>query len=250
AAAAGSGLSVVDVAATLAGRSAFEHRAVVVGASGEELLAGLGSLARGVPAENVVSGVAGVGKTVLVFPGQGSQWDAMARELYVSAPVFRVRLEECARALSAFVEWDLLEVLLGDGDDGALLLSRVDVVQPALFAVMVSLAALWQSYGLRPDAVVGHSQGEIAAACVAGALSLEDAARVVALRSRVIRVLAGRGGMVSVALPVGEVRARLLRWDGDIGIAAINGPGSTVVSGSARALDELQAVFEAGQVRT
>ncbi|WP_037640536.1 acyltransferase domain-containing protein, partial [Streptomyces flavochromogenes] len=196
----------------------------------------------------VVSGSAGSGRTVLVFPGQGSQWGAMARELYASAPVFRDRLEECAKALSAFVEWDLLEVLLSD--DGGVLLSRVDVVQPALFAVMVSLAALWGAHGVRPDAVVGHSQGEIAAACVAGALSLEDAARVVALRSQAIRVLAGRGGMVSVALSVGEVRPRLERWGGDVGIAAVNGPVSTVVSGSAGALDELQAVFEAEGVRT
>ncbi|MFJ8864128.1 type I polyketide synthase, partial [Streptomyces sp. NPDC102451] len=244
----GSGVSVGDVAATLAGRSVFEHRAVVVGVGRGELLAGLGCVAEGVVREGVVRGVAGVGRTVLVFPGQGSQWGAMARGLYVGAPVFRARLEECAKALSAFVEWDLLDVLLGD--DGGVLLSRVDVVQPALFAVMVSLAALWEAHGVRPDAVVGHSQGEIAAACVAGALSLEDAARVVALRSQAIRVLAGRGGMVSVALPVGEVRSRLEGWGGDVGVAAVNGPSSTVVSGGAGALDALQAVFEAEGVRT
>ncbi|PAZ15946.1 polyketide synthase, partial [Streptomyces sp. SA15] len=219
-----------------------------VGTDREQLLAGLRALADGVPAEDVVTGTAGAGKTVLVFPGQGSQWDAMARELYVTAPVFRERLDECAYALSAFVEWDLLEVLLTD--EGAALLARVDVVQPALFAVMVSLAALWEAYGLRPDAVLGHSQGEIAAACVAGALSLEDAARVVALRSQAIRALAGQGGMVSVALPVEHVRSRLGEWGGDIGIAAINGPGSTVVSGSASALDRLQEAFEADGVRT
>ena len=247
-AAAAAGLPVADVAATLAGRTAFEHRGAVAGASREQLVAGLLSLAEGAPAEGAVAGAAGAGKTVLVFPGQGSQWDAMARELYAAAPPFRARLEECARALSAHADWDLLEVLLTD--DGAPLLARVDVVQPALFAVMVSLAALWESHGLKPDAVVGHSQGEIAAACVAGALSLPDAARVVALRSQAIRVLAGRGGMVSVALPAGQVRPRLARWGGDIGVAAVNGPASAVVSGSAGALDELQAAFEADGVRT
>ncbi|MEU9086119.1 type I polyketide synthase, partial [Streptomyces sp. NPDC048357] len=147
--AADSGLSVVDIATTLAARTAFEHRGVVVGSTREQLLAGLTSVAEGLPADTVVTGRARGGKTVLVFPGQGSQWDAMARDLYATAPVFRARLDECAQALSAYVEWDLLEVLLTD--EGALLLARVDVVQPALFAVMVSLAALWQSYGLKPD---------------------------------------------------------------------------------------------------
>ncbi|MBT2206892.1 type I polyketide synthase [Actinomadura sp. NEAU-AAG7] len=248
AAAADSDLSLADVAATLAARTAFEHRAVVVGTTREQLLAGLASLAEGEPSEAVVTGVAGSGKCVLVFPGQGSQWDSMARDLYAASPVFRNRLDECAHAISAHVDWDLLQVLLAD--DGAPLLSRVDVVQPALFAVMVSLAALWESHGLRPAAVLGHSQGEIAAACVAGALSLEDAARVVTLRSQAIRALAGQGGMVSIALPVDQVRPRLKQWNGDIGIAAINGPGATVVSGGAHALDELQAVFEDESTRT
>ncbi|MEU4659729.1 acyltransferase domain-containing protein [Streptomyces sp. NPDC023723] len=246
--AANPGLSVVDVAATLAARTAFEHRAVVVGASRERLGAGLAALAEGVASDDVVTGTAGAGKAVLVFPGQGSQWDAMARDLYATAGVFRDRLDECARAMSVHVEWDLRQVLLTD--EGACLLARVDVVQPALFAVMVSLAALWESYGLRPAAVVGHSQGEIAAACVAGALSLEDAVRVVTLRSRAIRALAGQGGMVSVALPADQVRARLDQWHGDIDVAAVNGPASTVVSGSASALDELQAVFRADGFRT
>ncbi|MEV5907031.1 type I polyketide synthase, partial [Streptomyces sp. NPDC052127] len=248
AAAADSALSVVDVAATLAARTAFEHRAVVVGATPEQLCAGLTAVAEGLPSDDVVTGVAGAGKAVLVFPGQGSQWDAMARDLYATAPVFRDRLDECAQALSAHVDWDLHQVLLTD--EGAGLLARVDVVQPALFAVMVSLAALWEAYGLRPAAVVGHSQGEIAAACVAGALSLEDAARVVTLRSQAIAALAGQGGMVSIALPVDQVRTRLKQWDGDIDIAVINGPASTVVSGSAQALDELQAVFDTHNIRT
>ncbi|MFA1552051.1 acyltransferase domain-containing protein, partial [Actinomadura chokoriensis] len=128
-------------------------------------------------------------------------------------------------------------------------LDRVDVVQPVLFAVMVSLAALWRSYGVEPAAVVGHSQGEIAAACVAGALSLQDAAQVVALRSRELAVLAGRGGMVSVSAPVERVRQWLRRWDGRLDVAAINGPGSTVVSGEVPALEELLAECQAEGVR-
>ncbi|HEY8986902.1 MAG TPA: SDR family NAD(P)-dependent oxidoreductase [Streptomyces sp.] len=186
----------------------------------------------------------GAGRTVFVFPGQGSQWVGMARGLSEASPVFRERLVECAAALSSYTDWSLLEVL-----DGEASLERVDVVQPALWAVMVSLAALWRSYGVVPDAVVGHSQGEIAAAVVAGALSLDDGARVVALRSQAITALGGRGGMVSVALSAEEVRSRLGRWSEDIDVAAVNGPTSTVVSGSAGALDELMAALEAEGVR-
>ncbi|MFH8979072.1 SDR family NAD(P)-dependent oxidoreductase, partial [Streptomyces sp. NPDC017890] len=137
--------------------------------------------------------------------------------------------------------WSLFDVL---GDAEAL--ERVDVVQPVLWAVMVSLAELWRSHGVRPAAVVGHSQGEIAAACVAGALSLSDAAKVVALRSKAILALSGLGGMVSVALPVGEVRERLT---GGLSVAAVNGPSSVVVSGDAAGLDALLAGCEADEVR-
>ena len=124
-------------------------------------------------------------------------------------------------------------------------LERVDVVQPALFAVMVSLARLWQSRGVQPAAVVGHSQGEIAAACVAGALTLGDAARVVVLRSRALTALAGRGGMASVLLPLPEVQQRLAASDGRLSVAAVNGPLSAVVSGEAEAVRDLVAELSA-----
>ncbi|SDU27309.1 rifamycin polyketide synthase modules 7 and 8 [Amycolatopsis keratiniphila] len=215
-------------------RSAWDHRAVVTDADG------LRALASGQEVPGVVRGIAGVrGKVAFVFPGQGSQWAGMGLELYESSPVFAARLDECARALSSFVDWSLLDVL----DDEAAL-ARVDVVQPVLWAVMVSLAAVWESYGVRPDVVVGHSQGEIAAACVSGALSLVDGARVVALRSKAITALAGKGGMVSVALPVGEVRLA----EG-LSVAAVNGSGATVVSGDPAALDELVAACERDGVR-
>ncbi|WP_344318309.1 acyltransferase domain-containing protein, partial [Streptomyces javensis] len=134
--------------------------------------------------------------------------------------------------------------------DGAPGFDRVDVVQPVLFAVMVSLAKLWRSMGVEPDAVMGHSQGEIAAACVAGALSLQDAAKVVTLRSQAIAAgLAGRGGMVSVGLPVDQVKDRIAAWDGGISVAAVNGPGSVVVSGDPGALDEMVAQLEGEEIR-
>ncbi|MFF3209015.1 acyltransferase domain-containing protein, partial [Streptomyces sp. NPDC002962] len=196
--------------------------------------------------------VCGVGRggvrPVLVFPGQGSQWVGMAVGLLESSPVFAERLGECEAALAPFVEWSLRDVL-GGGAGSVGLLERVDVVQPVLFAVMVSLAELWRSVGVVPAAVVGHSQGEIAAACVAGGLSLGDAARVVALRSRALRRLSGLGGMVSVAAGRERTEDLLAGWVGRVGVAAVNGPGSTVVSGDADALDELVVVCEGLGVR-
>ncbi|MFD7668472.1 type I polyketide synthase, partial [Streptomyces sp. NPDC059788] len=244
-------LGVADVAWALATtRSAFEHRAVVTSADREGLVAGLAAVATGQPAAGVVSGTdaaGGVGRTVFVFPGQGSQWLGMGRELRTISPVFAARLAECGEALSPYVDWSLDDVL--SGAEGAPELATADVVQPALWAVMVSLAAVWQAAGVTPDAVVGHSQGEIAAACVAGILSLDDAARVVALRSRALTALAGRGGMLSVAEPADRVRDRLAAWGERVSVAAVNGPSATVVSGTPEALEELAAACEADGVR-
>ncbi|MFI1973509.1 type I polyketide synthase, partial [Streptomyces cinnamoneus] len=202
------GLRLVDAGHSLvSGRAGLEHRAVVLGAGRQELVNALDALAADRSTVEVVRGVAGSpGGVVFVFPGQGSQWVGMAAGLLDASPVFAGRMGECAAALEPFVDWSLLDVVRS-GD--ASLLERVDVVQPVLFAVMVSLAAVWRSYGVEPAAVVGHSQGEIAAACVAGGLSLGDAARVVALRSRLLLDLAGAGGMLSLALPLEEAVQRL-----------------------------------------
>ncbi|MFE5075510.1 SDR family NAD(P)-dependent oxidoreductase [Streptomyces halstedii] len=217
-------------------RAAHEHRAVLIGAHPDEFRAGLDALAAGRTTPGLVRGTAGTGGQVaLVFPGQGSQWAGMAVELLDSAPAFAARVADCERALAPFVDWSLEAVLRGA--PGTPPAERVDVVQPVLWAVMVSLAELWRSHGITPGAVIGHSQGEIAAACVAGALSLDDAARIVALRSRAIRALSGRGGMASVALPAEQVAEHLAPWDGRLSVAAVNGPSSTVVSGDTDALD-------------
>ncbi|WP_203217813.1 type I polyketide synthase [Nocardia terpenica] len=240
-------LDVADVAYSLVTtRTGLEHRAVVIGHNREELLSGLEALAEGRP--TVVEGMAGdPGKTVFVFPGQGSQWPGMAAELWTSSTAFRERMQACADALAPYITWSLVDVARGEATD--LDLDRVDVIQPVLWAVMVSLAELWRSAGVEPDAVVGHSQGEIAAACVAGGLSLEDGARVVALRSQALMALAGRGGMVSLAMTSAEAEQLLPRWDGRISVAAMNGPRSTVVSGDASALAELLAHCDSLGVR-
>ncbi|MEV4864923.1 SDR family NAD(P)-dependent oxidoreductase [Streptomyces ossamyceticus] len=226
-------------------RAAFEHRAVVVGADREELLRGVAALAEERPDAGVVRGRARGGPgPVFVFPGQGSQWVGMAVELLASSSVFAEWMGECEEALSAFVDWSLSEVL---SDEAAL--GRVDVVQPVLWAVMVSLAEVWRSCGVEPAAVVGHSQGEIAAAVVAGALSLEDGARVVALRSRAILALSGKGGMASVQLPVDEVWELAALVDGRVEVAAVNGPSSVVVAGTPEGLDAVIAEAEARGAR-
>ncbi|MDX3315171.1 SDR family NAD(P)-dependent oxidoreductase [Streptomyces sp. ME08-AFT2] len=235
-----------DIALSLAtARSSFEHRAVVVGADRADLLRGTAALAAGNPTAGVVRGVAGgAGRVAFVFPGQGAQWVGMAVELAAAAPEFARRLDECAAALAPHVDWSLHEVL---ADPAAL--ENVDVVQPALWAVMVSLAALWRAHGVEPSAVVGHSQGEIAAACVAGALTLEDAALLVTARARALRAIAGRGGMVALPLARDAARDLLAPWGDRLSLAALNGPAATVVSGDAAALDELMATAERDGLR-
>ncbi|MDB1090388.1 SDR family NAD(P)-dependent oxidoreductase [Streptomyces sp. ACA25] len=225
-----------DIALALtATRSSFEHRAVVIGADRADLLRGTEAVAGGKPAAGVVRGVAGApGRVAFIFPGQGPQWVGMATELAVASPEFSRRLDECATALAPHVDWSLREVL---ADPAAL--EDVEVVQPALWAVMVSLAALWRAHGVEPSAVVGHSQGEIAAACVAGALSLQDAALLVTARARALRAVAGRGGMVVLPLAQAAVRELLQPWGERLSVAAVNGPATTVVSGDTAALDEL-----------
>ncbi|MGB3438888.1 MAG: acyltransferase domain-containing protein, partial [Actinophytocola sp.] len=233
------GTDPVDTARALIGsRAVLDHRAVVVGADETELRAGLAALVDGAAPPGVVrrTGDTGAGGAVFVFPGQGAQWAGMAAALLDTEPVFRATIEDCARALAPFVDWSLTDVLRADP------LDRVDVVQPASWAVMVALAALWRSAGVVPDGVVGHSQGEIAAAVVAGALSLADGARVVAMRSAAIgAVLSGNGGMVSVAAAPSAVADLLEAADGGLSLAAENGPSATVVSGDPAALDALLA---------
>ncbi|MBV7698621.1 SDR family NAD(P)-dependent oxidoreductase [Streptomyces sp. TRM70350] len=232
-------LHPADVGFTLATRrTAFEHRAAVVGHDRAGLLAGLDVLAAGGADPAVVRGTAGAdGSVVFVFAGQGGQWTGMGVELLDKSPVFAARMAECERALAPYLDWSVVDVLRGA--EGAPPLGRVDVIQPVLFALMVSLAALWRAHGVVPSAVVGHSQGEIAAACVAGALTLGDAAKIVALRAKAVADLPGRCGMGFVAAPAADVEKMLERWPGRLGIAAANSPRSLVVAGDREALEEL-----------
>ncbi len=243
-------VSALDIAGSLAGRAMLEHRAVSLSGVGGGLPSALKMLAGGASARGVVRGVAGAADrgVVFLFPGQGSQWAGMALGLLDACPAFAESLRECGAALAEFVPWSLEDVLRGA--DGAPGLDRDDVVQPALFAVMVSLARLWQACGVQPAVVVGHSQGEIAAAHVAGGLSLQDAARVVAQRGRVLAGLAGRGNLVSVAVGAQELAGRIERCGGGLSVGAVNGAASTVVSGEGEALQRFLSQCEADGVRT
>ncbi|MFJ6721823.1 SDR family NAD(P)-dependent oxidoreductase [Streptomyces sp. NPDC091259] len=231
-------------------RAALSHRAVAIGADPVELEVGLRALAAGQDSPYLLRAEATGGRPVFVFPGQGAQWPGMARELLDTSPVFRASIEACDAALAPYIDWSLTAVLRG-ADAAAPPLDRVDVVQPALFAVMVALADVWQAAGIRPAAVVGQSQGEIAAAYVCGALSLDDAARIVALRSLLCRDrLSGTGAMASVLLPADQVESLLADTDGQIQIASVSSPASTVVAGPADALDTLLAAWDADGVRS
>ncbi|OKH71215.1 polyketide synthase [Mycobacterium sp. SWH-M1] len=242
-------LDPVDVAWTLAGRATFAHRAVALGADRDSLRTELVALASGEQGAATVRGeLAAAGKTAFVFPGQGSQWIGMGTEMLDASAVFAESIAACEAALSEFVDWSLTDVLRGA--PGAPGYNRVDVVQPVLFAVMVSLAAVWRSVGVHPDAVIGHSQGEIAAAHVAGALSLRDAARIVALRSRMLVALTGPAGMVSVAASAETVRELLAPYGDQLGVAVVNGPAAVVISGDRGALSEFVQQAESTGMRT
>ncbi|MCH0571008.1 SDR family NAD(P)-dependent oxidoreductase [Streptomyces sp. MUM 136J] len=243
-------LPLPAVAAALAHhRTHFEQRAVLHADGRDDLLAALHALAEGRPDPDRTTGpqpVRPAGKVAFVFPGQGAQWTGMARDLLERDAVFADELDRCDAALRPFTGWSVASVLRGDPN--APTTDRVDVVQPVLFAVMVSLAAVWRARGIRPDGVLGHSQGEVAAACVAGALSLNDAAAVVALRSQALTELSGTGTMAVVALPQTALEPRLAAYDGQMSVAAVNSDRATVVAGDTAAVDALVADLDREQV--
>ena len=227
-------LRAEEVAWSLAAtRTHFPHRAVLLGRNRDELIAAATALAEDSPSPAIVQGKAQFGgKTVFVFPGQGTQWTGMGLDLLNTSPVFAKRITECDTALRPYTNWSLLEALHHP-------IERVDILQPTLFAIMTALADLWQSHGIHPDAVIGHSQGEIAAAHIAGALTLNDAARIVALRSQALRQLTGHGTMASLSLPAHTATQLITPWTGQLTIAALNGPQTTIISGDTQAIDQL-----------
>jgi len=227
-------LDPVDLGYSLALRSVFEHRAVVVGADRQALMTGLAGMAGGEPGPSVVIGRAGsVGKTVVVFPGQGSQRIGMGRELYDQLPVFAKAFDAVADELDRHLRLPLRQVVWGADSR---LLDRTEFAQPALFAVEVALFAVLRSWGVGPDFVMGHSVGEFSAAYVAGVLTLADAALLVATRGRLMQALPAGGAMTAVGAAEHEVAPLL--GEGTA-IAAINAPESVVISGAQSAVNAI-----------
>lgn len=231
-------VSPLDIAWSLVStRTLFEHRAVVVGGDRAALATGLAALAAGESRPGVAVGRAGpsgaLGKTVFVFPGQGSQWLGMGRQLYERFDVFARAFDEAAAAVDAQLRTPLREVMWGADPE---LLRNTEFAQPALFVIGIALTALWESFGVTPDVVMGHSVGEITAACVAGVLTLADASLMVAARGRLMAGLPADGVMVAVGAAEAEV-AGLLN-DG-VSIAAVNGPDAVVLSGAQTPVDTL-----------
>lgn len=238
--------SVADIVYTASVRRSHHHdRLAVVGRSHRELVENLGAFLEGTARPGTSSGRVDPGRQqglVFAFSGQGSQWVGMGRELLKAEPVFRTTVEQCDALLRRHAGWSLLDELGADASRSRL--DETEVAQPALFALQVALAALWRSWGIVPDAVVGHSLGEVAAAHVAGALSLEEAVRVSFHRGRLMQRATGLGKMATVELSLDEARRVLVGYEDRLSIAAINSPTFTVLSGEPAALDEVLGALQ------
>ncbi|GAA4720361.1 polyketide synthase [Phytohabitans rumicis] len=218
-------------------RDHHESRLTAVGASPDELAERLRAYAAGESRPRLGATAAapvedGRPRVVFVFPGQGSQWDGMGRELLASSPVFREVLTRCDEVIRSEVGWSLLDGLTGAADAPA----SIDTIQPTLWAMQTALCAVLRDWGIEPDHVVGHSMGEVAAACASGALSLADAGAVICRRSRLLKTVAGQGAMYSVELSVADAQAALAGHEHLVSVAVSNSPTSTVISGDPQAL--------------
>ncbi|MCP3097312.1 type I polyketide synthase [Myxococcus sp. K15C18031901] len=232
-----------DVCATASlSRSHHDHRLTLVGHTHAELAEKLEAFSRGESVPGAATGRASGHarrRVVFVFPGQGSQWFGMGRRLLEQEPAFRAALERCDGAIRACADFSVLEEL--QAEEGRGRLQDIDVIQPVLFAMEVALAELWRAWGVEPDAVVGHSMGEVAAAHVAGALSLEDAAKVICRRSRLLRGVRGQGAMLLVDLTLDDATQALAGFEAQVSVAVSNSVRSTVLSGGKDALDAIAA---------
>ncbi|MDZ7286762.1 MAG: amino acid adenylation domain-containing protein [candidate division KSB1 bacterium] len=241
----GAALPLRDICYTASVRRTHrDYRLALVTHSKEELTELLEAFLREESRPAIATGrkpAGGAGRLVFVFPGQGAQWWAMGRELLEQEPVFRAKITECDQLLRKHADWSLLAEL--QAEEASSRINEIDIIQPALFAVQVALAALWRSWGVHPEAVVGHSMGEVAAAHVAGVLSLEEAVAVIYHRSRLLKRNAGKGAMAAVELSLEEARQVLQGYEDRLAVAVHAGPKSTVLSGDPQALAKVLATL-------
>ncbi|GIL13953.1 MAG: polyketide synthase [Chloroflexota bacterium] len=226
-------------------RSHHEYRLVLAARSREELVGQLAAYVNGEKRPGMAAGRKSPNREsglVFVFPGQGGQWLGMGRQLLEREPAFRGMIERCEAAMRPYVDWSLVEQLTADETNSRL--DEIDVVQPVLFAIQVALAALWRDWGVEPHAVVGHSMGEVAAAFVAGALNLDEAARVICRRSQLMKQVSGQGAMAVVELSLDEAQTLLKGYEDRLSVAVNNGPRSVVLSGDPAALEAIMQVLK------
>lgn len=226
-------------------RTQHEHRLAIICRSRQDAHDKLASFLHGQAGVEVNSGHqfdAQRQKIAWIFPGQGSQWLGMGRDLLAQEPVFRAKMEECDLIMRGYVDWSLLAQL--QADEASSRLQEIAVVQPVLFAIEVALATLWRSWGVEPDVVVGHSMGEVAAAYIAGALTLEDATWIICERSKLLLRVSGQGAMAAVDLSLEQAHALVSDYRGRVSVAVNNSPHATVLSGDPEALDEILALLE------
>jgi acyl transferase domain-containing protein/acyl carrier protein len=240
-------LNTRQVAHTLATKRArFDHRAAVVGTSLDDLLAGLDAVAQGADAANVQQGQSVTGKTAFLFSGQGSQRAGAGRELYATYPVFAAALDEACAAIDPLLGRSLKDLLFNEPE----LLNETRYTQPALFALHTALFRLLEHWGARPDYLAGHSIGELSAAHVAGILSLEDAAKLVYHRARLMHSITTPGAMLSIQADEATARQLIAGLEDSVSIGAINAPRSTVLSGDPDKLEEIAADLTERGVKT
>ncbi len=239
-------LGIEDICYTAnTGRSHFNHRLAVIAADKNELSKKLSDRAAGKDITGIFDGklpnTTTSPKIAFLFTGQGSQYVNMGRKLYETQPIFRQTLDQCNQILSSFLEKPLLDVLYSDSENGKenSLLDQTAYTQPALFSIEYALAQLWQSWGIKPDIVMGHSVGEYVAACIAGVFSLEDGLKLIATRGRLMQQLPSGGEMVSVLASESLVNEAIAPYSSQVNIAAINGPESIVISGVGQAIQAI-----------
>lgn len=226
-------------------RSQYDFRLAAIGINREELSNCLQAFLEGEQYPNLLPGgmVANLQpRLAFVFSGQGGQWYGMCRELLKQEPIFSQMIDRIDRVIKSEFNWSLRDALMADPKEKRL--DEIELVQPAIFAIQVALVRLWQEWGITPDAVIGHSMGEVAAAHVAGILSLEEAIRVICIRSDRLKALRHKGGMLATELSPIQAEEMLKGLESDISIAAINGPTSTILSGDPEKLHDIMDILE------